>query len=61
MGVLDLDAAENQLASLDQRMDVVADANMNHGRDVSVHDGQAKEISGSDPGPSMSIRWGTCA
>jgi hypothetical protein len=35
-GVQNLNAAEDELASRDQRVDVVTDANMNHGETISA-------------------------
>jgi hypothetical protein len=41
--VRNLDAAENELAPRDQRVNVVADANVNHGRTIKIRARKAKK------------------
>jgi hypothetical protein len=43
-GVRNLDAAEDELASRDQRVDVVTDANVNHGETISAKKNPTKQF-----------------
>jgi hypothetical protein len=43
LGMRDLDAAEDELAPGNQLMDVIADANVNHGRMIEIFRLKAKK------------------
>jgi hypothetical protein len=47
LGVGDFEAAEDELAPLDELMNIITDADMNHGRNISAVLASTKQFVGS--------------